>query len=103
MKQAQNITTPTRFVPYCVGDRVWLEAKNLSTTHPTAKLAPRRYGPFLVTAAISHTTYRLKLPPNWKIHNVLRYLTNFTNCACPFIYTRTGLFSPFTTTDDASL
>ena len=70
MKRAQNLTTPTRFTPYCVGDRVWLEAKNLSTTHPTAKLAPRRYGPFLVTAAISHTTYRLKLPPAWRIHNV---------------------------------
>jgi hypothetical protein len=70
LKQAQNITTPTRFNPYCVGDRVWLEGKNLSTTHPTAKLAPRRYGPFLVTAVISHTTYRLKLPPTWKIHNV---------------------------------
>jgi hypothetical protein len=70
LKRAQNITTPTRFNPYCIGDRVWLEGKNLSTTHPTAKLAPRRYGPFLVTAVISHTTYRLKLPPTWKIHNV---------------------------------
>jgi hypothetical protein len=69
LKRAQNIMTPTRFNPYCVGDRVWLEGKNLSTTHPTAKLAPRRYRPFLVTAAISHTTYRLKLPPTWKIHN----------------------------------
>ena len=36
-------------------------------------------------------------------HEVLRYLTNFINCACSFIYTCTGLFSPFTTTDDASL
>jgi hypothetical protein len=69
LKRAQNITTPTHFNPYCVGDRVWLEGKNLSTTHPTAKLAPRWYRPFLVTAVISHTTYRLKLPPTWKIHN----------------------------------
>jgi len=53
-----------------VGDRVWLDAKNLTTTHPTTKLAPKHYGPFLVTAAISHTSYRLKLPPQWKIHNV---------------------------------
>ncbi len=53
-----------------MGDKVWLDAKNLTTTHPTAKLAPKRYGPFLVPAAISHTSYRLKLPPQWRIHNV---------------------------------
>src|SRR6202167_1221843 len=72
IKRAQELITktPTRFVPYCVGDRVWLEAKNLSTTHPSAKLAPRRYGPFLVTATISKTSFRLKLPSQWKIHNV---------------------------------
>ena len=59
-----------RFTPYCVGDRVWLEAQNLTTSHPSAKLAPRRYGPFLITSVISHTSYRLKLPPQWKIHPV---------------------------------
>ena len=53
-----------------MGDRVWLEAKHLNTTHPTAKLAPKRHGPFLITKAISHVSYRLKLPPTWKIHNV---------------------------------
>ena len=61
---------PTCFTPYCIGDKVWLKARNLTTTHPSAKLAPRCYGPFLVTATISHTTFRLKLPPQWKIHNV---------------------------------
>ncbi len=72
IKHSQDlmIQKPTCFVPYCVGDRVWLDAKNLTTTHPTAKLAPKCYGPFLVTAAISHTSYHLKLPPQWKIHNV---------------------------------
>jgi hypothetical protein len=72
IRRSQNlmIKSHTRFTPYCVGDRVWLDAKNLHTTHPSAKLAPRRHGPFLVTSAISHTSYRLKLPPQWKIHNV---------------------------------
>jgi len=72
IKHSQDLMTrkPTHFVPYCVGDRVWLDTKNLTTTHPTAKLAPKCYGPFLVTTAISHTSYRLKLPPQWKIHNV---------------------------------
>jgi hypothetical protein len=38
--------------------------------HPSAKLVPRRYGPFLVTSAASRTSFRLKLLPTWKIHNV---------------------------------
>ena len=70
LRRAQTLSTPSRFTPFSVGDRVWLEARNLNTTHPTAKLAPRRHGPFLVTAAISHVTYQLKLPSTWKIHNV---------------------------------
>ena len=57
MKRAQSFTTPTRFTPYCVGDRVWLEVKNLSTTHPTAKLTPRQYGPFLSSQLPSPTPH----------------------------------------------
>ena len=38
--------------------------------HPTAKLAPRRYGPFPITRVISRTSYQIKLPPQWKIHNI---------------------------------
>jgi transposase InsO family protein len=43
IKRTQNLVTnlPTRFIPYCAGDRVWLEARNLTTTHPSAKLAPK--------------------------------------------------------------
>jgi transposase InsO family protein len=70
LRKAANIEIPSKFIPYCVGDRVWLEARNLNTTHPTAKLAPRRHGPFLVTSVISRTSYRLKLPAQWKVHNV---------------------------------
>ena len=70
LRKAQDLSLPSKFTPYCVGDRVWLEAKHLNTTHPTAKLVPRRYGPFLVTATISHVSYQLKLPSSWKIHNV---------------------------------
>ena len=70
LRKVQTLSVPSRFTPFCVGDQVWLEAKNLNTTHPTAKLAPRRHGPFLVTAAISHVSYQLKLLTMWKIHNV---------------------------------
>ena len=57
------------FMPYQKDDRVWLDAKNLKTTHPTTKLRPLRYGPFRVTEVISPVAYRLELPPQWKIHN----------------------------------
>jgi hypothetical protein len=41
------------YKPYHNGDRVWLEATNLKTTHPTVKLAPKWYGPFEITKKIS--------------------------------------------------
>ena len=70
LKKAADLEVPTRFEPYQLGDKVWLEGRNLTTTHPMAKLAPRHYGPFLITHIISCTSYQLKLPPQWKIHNV---------------------------------
>jgi hypothetical protein len=70
LRKSQSLELPSNFTPYCVGNHVWLEGQNLKTTHPLAKLAPRCYGPFLVTAAISRTSYRLKLPATWRIHNV---------------------------------
>ena len=48
---------------------VLLEATNLQTTHPKAKLAPRRYGPFKVIWA-SPTNCKLELPPSMKVHPV---------------------------------
>jgi Chromo (CHRromatin Organisation MOdifier) domain len=57
------------FSPYQKNDKVWLEAKNLKTTHLTTKLCPLRYGPFTIIEVLSPITYRLKLPPQWKIHD----------------------------------
>jgi hypothetical protein len=71
MKHAQDLLIKTNtFKPYILGQRVWLEATNLRTTHPTIKLRPKRYGPFTITRVISHVAYQLDLPPQWKIHNV---------------------------------
>jgi len=50
-------------------DLVLLEATNLQTTHPKAKLAPCRYGPFQVIWA-SPTNCKLELPPQMRIHPV---------------------------------
>jgi len=67
--QSQYKDSP-RFQPYSEGDKVWLDARNLKTMHPTFKLAPKRYGPFPIMKRISVTTYALKLPPQWCIHPV---------------------------------
>ena len=45
MKQSQTSQTTYAFKP---GDLVWLEGTNVKTTHPKAKLAPQRHGPFKV-------------------------------------------------------
>ena len=53
-----------------VGDQVWLDGRNVKTYHPTAKLAPKCHGPFPIRRALSTITYQLKLPEQWKIHDV---------------------------------
>jgi hypothetical protein len=70
LQKSQALEVPNNFIPYCVGGCVWLKVCNLNTTHLSAKLAPRRFGPFLVTSVMSRTSFQLKLPPVWQIHNV---------------------------------
>ena len=60
---------PTRYKPYQVGEKVWLEGRNLRTFHPSTKLRPKRFGPFTIKEVLSSTTYRLELPATWTIHN----------------------------------
>jgi len=68
---AQQITIrATKYKPFEEGQKVWLEATHLKTTHPTAKLTPRRYGPFEITKKLSHMVYQLRIPQQWKIHDV---------------------------------
>jgi hypothetical protein len=39
-------------------------------THPTAKLAPKRYGLFTIIKKVLDVVFQLELPHQWKIHNV---------------------------------
>jgi hypothetical protein len=52
------------------GDQVWLEGRNLHLDQPSAKLAPKCYGPFIIKRVLSPITYQLTLPHQWKIHDV---------------------------------
>jgi hypothetical protein len=59
------------FTPFPVGTKVWLEGTNLRLlSNLTLKLSPKWYGPFEVAAQILKVTYKLQLPPSWKIHDV---------------------------------
>jgi hypothetical protein len=68
---AQELITKAKsrlqqYRPFKEGQKVWLEGKNLSMTHPTTKLAPQRYGPLKISQVISPIVYQLALPVQWK-------------------------------------
>jgi hypothetical protein len=69
-----------RSTPLKVGDKVWLEGKNLKIPYPSRKFAPKREGPFTIGKVLGPVTYELKLPKQWKIHPVFHasLLTPFT-------------------------
>jgi hypothetical protein len=52
-------------MPWKVGDKVWLSAKNLIILIPKKKLGLKRYGPFLIKAILSPITFTLQLPEQW--------------------------------------
>jgi hypothetical protein len=52
------------------GDSVWLEATNIHSNRPSAKLDNKRYGPFEILEPVGERSFRLKLPETWAIHNV---------------------------------
>jgi hypothetical protein len=71
MRWAQQSWVRHRDTPkYKAGDQVWLEGRHLRTNQPTAKLAPKRHGPFEVVQVMSPVNYRIKFPTQWSIHNV---------------------------------
>jgi hypothetical protein len=71
LQTAQNrMTKEMKYKPFKENDKVWLEGTHLKLPYETMKLAPRRYGPFKILTKVSDVAYQLKLPNNWKIHNV---------------------------------
>lgn len=73
MKSAAQIIrdqSHTPIITWPIRTKVWLEGKNITTTHPSAKLAPKQWGPFPITAVINPVTFKLELLHQWKIHPV---------------------------------
>ena len=55
---------------YEVGDRVWLNGKNIITKRPSHKLDNKRHGPFTITKRHRPNSYQLKLPDTMRNHPV---------------------------------
>jgi hypothetical protein len=53
-----------------VGDKVWLDSRNLQTERPARKLDYKRVGPFIITEKVGTRSFRLKLPNSMKVHPV---------------------------------
>src|SRR5712675_102990 len=71
LKQTQeNMIKETRFKEFEIGQKVWLEGKNIKRPYDSPKLSPKRYGPFRVVAKISPVAYKLQIPATWQVHDV---------------------------------
>ncbi|KAI2645540.1 Transposon Tf2-9 polyprotein [Labeo rohita] len=53
---------------YQVGHRVWLSTRDIRLHLPSRKLSPKFVGPFTIVEQINPVTYRLQLPPHYRIH-----------------------------------
>jgi hypothetical protein len=73
LKRNKQLQGHKAYKPYQEGDLVWLDRKNLRTSHPTTKLTPKCFGPFKVTEVINPMSFQLGIPAQWrqkKIHPV---------------------------------
>src|SRR5712672_1279947 len=71
LKQTQEaMIKETKFKEFEIGQKVWLEGKNIKRPYDSPKLSPKRYGPFRVVAKISPVAYKLQIPATWQIHDV---------------------------------
>ena len=52
--------------PVCkVGDKVWLNAQNITTAHPMKKLDHKWLGPYTINKVVSCNAYGLQLPASF--------------------------------------
>ena len=62
-----------------VGDKVWLQAKQIKVHQQSVKLGPKQLGHFEITEVITEVNYRLALPPALWIHDVFH-----VDCLSPY-------------------
>jgi N-acetylmuramoyl-L-alanine amidase CwlA len=54
-----------------VRDKVWFNAKDLTTEQPLKKLDYKQLGPFKILRKVDNLAYKLSLPASFKIHPVI--------------------------------
>ena len=69
-EQYDRHTRPAPII--AVGDKVWLNRRNIRTTRPSRKLDVKRMGPFKVRGVIGEgrLAYKLELPAQMRVHPV---------------------------------
>jgi hypothetical protein len=68
---AKHFDTKTITHPdFQIGDKVWLDSRNLQTNRPAQKLDYKRVGPFTIVEKVGTRSFRLQLPKSMKIHPV---------------------------------
>jgi transposase InsO family protein len=71
-RQRMTARIKSTFKPFSMGQRVWLESKNLNLGY-NKKIKAKREGPFEITEVLGPTSYRIKIPEHWKqvrVHDV---------------------------------
>jgi hypothetical protein len=69
-RMQKNVEQCMKPYKFNVGDKVWLQAKQIKVHQQSAKLGPKQLGPFEVTEVTSDVDYKLALPPALRIHDV---------------------------------
>ena len=60
----------SKFTPFEVNNKVWLEARNLKRNIINPKFTPKQEGPFKIMKVLSPLSHQLQIPRSWKIHLV---------------------------------
>jgi hypothetical protein len=70
-RHALYFDTKTMAQPdFQIGEKVWLDARNLRTSRPAKKLDYKRVGPYPIVEKVGPRSYRLQLPKTVKVHPV---------------------------------
>jgi hypothetical protein len=68
--QAKSYNLKHLAIDFKVGDTVYLDARNLTSTRPKKKLDYKYWGPYKIQARIGKQAYKLDLPEGFQMHPV---------------------------------